>query len=351
MPKILSVLFFALLFLLFSVFLYSFNLFLATPGSPEQRVNFLVQPGRSFQSISEELVERKLVVVSPYWLKVFGKLSGYANRIQVGEYALNRGMSLLEIFDVLSSGQSETYDFTVREGLNMYEVAELLEEQNLGSSVEFLKWCKDPDFIRSLLKESLPSLEGYLFPETYSLTKFTGEKNIVRLMVDQFHKVYETVLKDSQLKMSRHEHVIFASLIEKETGAAEERTLISSVFHNRLKRKMRLESDPTILYGILDERKVMKKNITKDDILHKNRYNTYRIHGLPYGPVANPSRASLWAALNPASSSFLFFVSKNDGTHQFSKTYREHAQAVQVYQKSRRRKSSARSSTGMKKRL
>lgn len=333
MFRVFSSFFFLLVFfLIFGFFVYAFNIFLSTPGSSDQKVIFLISPGRSFPSVAQELIEKELVVISPFWLKLFGRFSGYANKIHVGEYELNRGMSLLEVFDVLSSGRSIEYFFTVREGLNMYEVADLLEEQNLGFASEFLKWCKDPKWIASLLGERLFSLEGYLFPDTYSLTKFTGEKNLTKIMVEQFKKVYAEVIQNSRLKMDRKKHIILASLIEKETGVNEERTLISSVFQNRLKKRMRLESDPTILYGILDEKRLRKKNITKQDILHKDRYNTYRIHGLPYGPIANPGRASLLAAINPASSDYLFFVSKNDGTHKFSKTYQEHKKAVHLYQ-------------------
>lgn len=332
MRKFFTFLSFTFLFLFFIFAVYLFNLFLSTSGSPEQKVIFEVQSGATFQSVSKRLIHQGLVSVPPHWLRLFGKLSGYSNRIQVGEYELNKGMTVLEIFDVLSSGRSIEYELVVKEGLTMYEIAALLERKNLGSRAKFLEHCKDQDFIKTLLNKKYSSLEGYLFPDTYSITKYTSEKSLVKIMVQRFHKIYREVIKGRNTSLTVHEHVILASIIEKETGVPEERPLISSVFQNRLRKKMRLQSDPTILYGILDEKKVLKKNITKKDILHKDRYNTYRIHGLPYGPIANPGKEALISVLEPEESDFLYFVSKNDGSHKFSKTYKEHLKAVRLYQ-------------------
>ena len=197
--------------------------------------------------------------------------------------------------------------------------------------------CANRKFIFSLLKEDLPSLEGYLFPETYHITKYTDERTLIQQMVKRFLQVYSEVIKKGKtsnpiIPLKRHQIVTLASIIEKETGASQERPLISSVFYNRLEKKMLLQTDPTVLYGILDETKEMKKNITRKDLETPTRYNTYTNKGLPYGPIANPGRESLLAALQPAQSHYLFFVSRNDGTHYFSEKYQDHQQKVQQYQ-------------------
>lgn len=151
-------------------------------------------------------------------------------------------------------------------------------------------------------------------------------------MVKRFKTVYEIVNKSARIRMPIHKHVTLASLIEKETGTPEERSTISSVFHNRLRKKMRLQSDPTILYGILDQTGVMPKNIRKKDIRTHTKYNTYTVQELPHGPIANPGQKALEAAVNPESTDYLYFVSRNNGTHVFSKTLREHNKSVKKWQ-------------------
>ena len=187
--------------------------------------------------------------------------------------------------------------------------------------------------MKSLLGEDLPSLEGYLFPSTYLFTRFTTQKEIVREMVRQFLVAYSEVMEGpKQLDMKRVEHVTLASIIEKETGVPEERGLVSSVFHNRLKKGMLLQTDPTVIYGVAEKTGVMPKNIRKTDLVTPTRYNTYTNKGLPIGAISNPGKESLVAALNPDQSEFLFFVSRNDGTHVFSSTYEQHNKAVREFQ-------------------
>jgi UPF0755 protein len=176
-----------------------------------------------------------------------------------------------------------------------------------------------------------PSLEGYLFPETYSLTKYTTVKELVQSMVQNFKETYKA-LGTPDTGLSRQELVTLASVVEKETGAPEERPMIASVFYNRLKKGMPLQSDPTILYGIIDETGKPTDNITKADLTHFNRYNTYTVKKLPFGPISNPGREALVAVFHPANTEFLYFVSRNNGTHIFSKTYEEHLRAVRTFQ-------------------
>ncbi len=195
-----------------------------------------------------------------------------------------------------------------------------------------MKVVEDPTLMAEFGIEG-ESLEGYLFPDTYQFAKRTPPHEIVRRMVTQFQTVYDESFRKraAQLGMTLREVVTLASIIEKETGNASERGLISAVFHNRLKKKMRLQSDPTVIFALTD----FNGNLTKKDLSAPSPYNTYRFIGLPPGPIANPGKESLYAALYPANVDYLYFVSKNDGTHFFSKNLREHNGAVNKYQRRR----------------
>ncbi len=317
---------------LLTVGLVSVRFWLGVPGQAQQERIFEVAPGSSFKAIAERL-EAEGLVESAFKLRILGRLTGYDSRAKVGEYSLNMGMRPMEILQVIASGRSLGYPLTVTEGMNILDIAIELESRGFGSRQEFLNLVRDQDFVERLLGERLYSLEGYLFPETYMVTRYMGMKDIVEVMVARFIRVWESMQDEALAKgMSRHEVVIFASLIEKETGAPWERPIISSVFHNRLNKNMRLQSDPTILYGMFDETDEMPRRIRRVDIRRPNRFNTYTVNGLPFGPVANPGRESLLAVLRPQETDYLFFVSQNDGTHIFSRTYDEHRRAVQRYQ-------------------
>lgn len=293
-------------------------------------VVYEIQPGFSSKKIISDLKEKKLIrFFFPYeWFYRW-------HTLKAGEYSLFFNMSPYEIFNTLSKGDVLTYDVTFPEGMNMFEMANLLNSKNLILSKNFLKWSQNPQFVENLLGEKLESLEGYLYPNTYQVTRGMKAKVLLRLMVEEFLKVYNSLPSSS---LSRHQVVILASIVEKETGASSERKLISSVFHNRLKSGMRLESDPTILYGILRETGRMPRNIRKKDILKKTAYNTYRLKKFPKGPIGNPGWASLQAVIKPEKTSFYFFVSRNDGTHVFSKNFKDHIKAVNIYQKKIRKK-------------
>ncbi len=305
---------------------------LQSPGSADQERIFEVAPGTPFRAIAERL-EQEGLVSSSLQLRLLARWTGHDSRARVGEYSLNMGMRPIEILEIISSGRSLGYPITITEGMNILDIALELEARGYAQRDEFLRYVRDPAVVERLLGEKLYSLEGYLFPETYMLTRYSQMPDIVQMMVSRFLRVWSEIEEEAKAKgMSRHEVVTFASLIEKETGAPWERPLISSVFHNRLKKGMRLQSDPTILYGMFDETDEMPHRIRRVDIRRYNRFNTYTVDGLPFGPVANPGRESLAAVLRPQESPYLFFVSQNDGTHIFSRTYEEHRAAVQRYQ-------------------
>ncbi|MBT4258324.1 MAG: endolytic transglycosylase MltG [Nitrospina sp.] len=300
------------------------------PASQDSRsVTFEVQPGMTLKQVTLELFNQRLIL-SPSAFQAIAYIQDKEKQIMVGEFSLSPSMLPTEIILRLTSGKTILYPLTIPEGYRITEIASLLDTQGLASSEVFILQTQDKDLIKSM---DIPtdSLEGYLFPETYYLSKLTPEKKIVQKMVNTFK---EKVLKSQLLKstkespLSLHEIITLASLIEKETGLDSERKLISSVFHNRLRKNMRLQTDPTVIYAI----EKFDGNIRKRDLKIDSPYNTYRYKGLPPGPISSPGIKSIEAAIFPIKSNHLYFVSRQDGSHHFSSTLVEHNQAVKKYQ-------------------
>jgi UPF0755 protein len=312
---------------------FFFHTYADNAGPLEQEIVFEVRPGMTLASVAKELAKQN-IIKKPSWFLVLAKIEGQSNRMKVGEYQFVPDISPREVLEVITSGRSIGRNFTIAEGLNLFEISELYESEELGRRDDFWKWTHDKNFINELLGERQSSLEGYLFPETYQVTKYTDVKSLIRAMVARFFDVYrrdiESLMADQNL--TRHQVVTLASIVEKETGAPEERPLISGVFHNRLRKKMMLQTDPTVIYGKAVELGKLVISITRADLTKPTEYNTYVIKGLPPGPIANPGKLALLAALQPKESEFIFFVSQNDGTHIFSKDLKAHNQAVQTYQ-------------------
>ena len=311
------------------------NFMTSAPSKTRKEVLVEVPSGATLTQVARDLYKKKLIT-SVHKFKAITRLAKASEKIKAGEYKLHTRMSPVQILQILSKGQRIDYPITLQEGLNMYEIAQMFQDKGFGTKEEFLSLCRNKDFISRLLGEllnhSIDSLEGYLFPDTYRFVKNAGAEIVIKTMVKRFKSVYKSVHQTAHIKLPTHDHVILASMIEKETGAPEERGIISSVFHNRLKKGMRLQSDPTILYGILDQTGVMKKNITRTDIKAPTKYNTYTVQALPHGPIANPGQRSLEAAVHPDPTDYLYFVSRNNGTHVFSKTIKEHNKAVAKWQ-------------------
>lgn len=292
-----------------------------------------VSRGHNPNSLARQLYSAGLIrnTTQFVWL---GKLGRYWKQIKAGEYRLSPGMTPIEIFATLTSGISISYPVTIREGDNIFEISKNLASKNLKGGDRFLELCRDQQFIESLgLGTPLPpTLEGYLFPDTYHLNRAMSSEDIIRQMARRFLSAWSARYEDRAraLGMTRHQVITLASMVEKETGAPHERPTISSVFHNRLRKKMRLQSDPTTIYGMWER---YTGNIRKQDLQAKNPYNTYAIPALPIGPIGNPGMESIEAALFPEQSEYLYFVSRNDGTHIFSRTFKEHNDAVIRFQK------------------
>jgi len=304
------------------------------PADREEHSHIVsVAPGESFGMLSARL-EKAGVITSDIRFKILARLSGDDKRLRAGEYALSTVMTPMEIIDILASGKVLLHRLTIPEGYTIDQVAAEVEKAGLASAEEFSRLARDASLVSELQLDG-PSLEGYLFPDTYYFPREVSARGIIATMVNAYQSLVTDEWRNRArvLDLSMHDIVTLASIIEKETGDPSERPIIASVFHNRLKKRMRLESDPTVIYGI----ESFDGNITRRHLSSATPYNTYVIRGLPPGPIANPGRAALEAALYPAQTDYLFFVSKKDGTHYFSKNITEHTEAVRKYQLRRKR--------------
>ncbi len=317
-----------------SLLSYNFYKTVTTPLSTQgSQVVIEIKKGGNLNSISS-LLHQKGLIRYPQVFKLLAKIRGVVYNLKAGEYRLSPVMTPVEILNNIARGRVIQHQITVPEGYNIYQVGDLLQKHGFTKKDTFLNKAFDPETIKKL-GFNINSLEGYLFPETYYFEKNVSDYDILKKMVDTFKKrimTHETMAAVEKSNLSLHEIVTLASIIEKETGKEEERSLISAVFHNRLKKKMRIQSDPTVIYAIKD----FDGNIRKKDLEIDSPYNTYRYAGLPPGPIANPGLNSIKTALHPANVNFLYFVSKKNGEHKFSLTLKEHNQAVLKYQKRRR---------------
>lgn len=298
-----------------------------------------VTPQKSFKTISDELNSKNLIK-SSYFFNIYARMIGLRSKIKVGEYALNTNMRPSEILSILTSGKSIFRNFTIPEGYNIFEQADLFEKNGYAKKGEFLSLVKDKTFIKELfsngliLNSDISTLEGYLYPETYQVTKYMGLKEIILAQIKLFKKNFDDALKQKEINNLTPEQVlILSSIIEKETGNPKERPLISSVFHNRMAKSMKLQTDPTIIYGKSLALGKVEDNITKTDLSDsKNIYNTYVIPSLPPGPISSPGKDSFLAAVQPAKTQFLYFVSQNDGTTRFTESLEVHNKNVKETQ-------------------
>lgn len=312
-------------------------LYALSPLSSEQNQPSIVYipPGTGLTGIQDILVQEE-VMDDDIRFPLLARITGTAARLKAGEYSLRGDITPLALLEKLAKGDIYYRSVTIPEGATLARIGELLHDR-LGYDLgEFMGLVHEKEFIASL-DLTFPSLEGYLFPDTYYITRGQSMKEVVAMMVDRFRKIYAELVAEAGPdnprleELSSHEIVILASIVEKETGFAAERPLIAAVFLNRLKKRMRLQADPTVIYGLPD----FDGNLTKKDLRTPTPYNTYTRPGLPAGPIANPGKESLRAVLNPADVPYLYFVAGENGSHYFSITLREHNRAVYRYQKKR----------------
>lgn len=318
-------------FLVVMLVLLGFGYYLVTPAKEGGHdKDYVVTEGSTLKKVACEL-EKEKIITSSHLFILWARFRGHGKDIKAGEYKLGSGMSPVEILNVLTTGIVETHAITFPEGFTRRQIAKLLGEKGLADRDAFLSLTGQADVAMSY-GISGPDLEGYLYPDTYRFAVGLPAKSVIDTMVKRFQeKVAPLREKVKQSGMTMEEVVILASIIEKETACAEERPIIASVFLNRLRKNMRFESDPTVIYGL----KEFNGNLTRKDLVEHTPYNTYVIRGFPPGPIANPGIKAIEAVLFPAKTEYVFFVSKNNGTHYFSTTFAEHNQAVQTYQKNK----------------
>jgi UPF0755 protein len=306
--------------------------FTRTPASSEPaEVAVEVPVGMSVTSLSE-LLHGQGLVRSAGKFRWLVRFKGAARQIKAGEYQLSTGLRPGELLNKITRGEVRLHQITFPEGYTLKQIAELLEASKLVNAENFIAAATDPPFVRSLGIEAT-SLEGYLFPDTYLFARGLPVETVLRSFVTMFNQHFGPVQEEQARKLgfTRHQVVILASVVEKETAVAEERPLIAGVFLNRLKRRIRLQSDPTVIYGLRN----FDGNLTRVHLQKDTPYNTYTRRGLPIGPICNPGAASIQAVLNPTSTPYLYFVAKKDGTHHFSTNLVEHNEAVLRHQKRR----------------
>lgn len=312
---------------LIMVFSYvAFELFVPVKsGSGNTEIE--IPQGATFRQTTKILFDQKLIRDKNIFLLI-GRLTGTDRKIRAGFYSISSRMSPFAIFKTIRRGQIIEYEIKILEGDSLLEISEQFEKTGIMKKQDFMALSINPDFLSSRDVEA-KSIEGYIFPDTYRIPKGVPPGDALGSMVDKMREKFsfEILTRMEELGMTENEVLTLASIIEKEAVVDSERSLISAVYHNRLKIKMPLQADPTAIYGI----KSSKDKITTVDLLRKTPYNTYQIKGLPPGPIASPGLKSIMAALYPADVPYIYFVSQDDRMHRFSSTAKEHLEAVKQY--------------------
>jgi len=301
-------------------------------GKPPFPRELDIPSGLGLKGVASLLHREGLLLSRPAFVAL-AILRGDQGNVRAGGYRFDGPASPRDILDRITRGKALLRRITVPEGLTVGQIAERLASEGLADKSVFIQQTRDTSFVAALLGFEASSLEGFLFPDTYLFPPGEGEERIIRTMVKRFHDVFDTSLqaRASQLGWTVLETVTLASIIEKEASLASERPLISGVLHRRLKLGMRLESDPCVIYGL----ESFDGDLRKKDLATFHPYNTYLLPGLPPGPICNPGLKAIMAALFPYDEGYLYFVSRNDGSHTFSRTLEEHRQAVNRYQRGR----------------
>lgn len=319
--------------LVLSVLYASLQLFIPLPLG-NRTIEFEIPQGATYRQVVEALASRGLVR-DKWIIYLLGRTTGIDRRIKAGYYPLWGTMSPFEIFLAIREGRIIEYEITVVPGDSLREISDKFAVLTGVDQKDFDKACRDRGFLDSLDIEA-PSLEGYLFPDTYRFPKGLDVEEILTLMVNRLREQYDEDILGRMLEMnlSERDMLILASIVEKEAVVDGERPVIAAVYFNRLRKGMPLQADPTAIYGV----KASSEKITREDLIRKTPYNTYLIRGLPPGPIASPGLKSILATLEPAAVPYLYFVSNNDGTHRFSVTHDQHSEAVKVYREKKRLK-------------
>jgi UPF0755 protein len=324
MKKNLFIIFTSMLVMAFS---YAALVMLVPAQAVNRNSEIEIPRGASFRQAIDILYDSRLIRDKKIFL-LAGRLTGADRKIRAGFYSIWSSMTPFEIFNIIRKGQIIEYEVRILEGDSLLEISRQFETTGIVSSEEFMKLAKSADFLNSYNIKG-KSVEGYIFPDTYKIPKGLSPEYALGIMINKMREKFslELIARMEKMGLSENELLTLASIIEKEAVVDSERPLISAVYHNRLKKQMPLQADPTAIYGI----KSSRAKITREDLLRDTPYNTYRIKGLPPGPIASPGLKSILAALNPADVPYIFFVSIDNRMHQFSTTLDEHVQAVNLY--------------------
>lgn len=311
--------------------------FLTTaPETPGREVQFRVAPGQIFTTIAANLKKEGLITDTRRFYQLAVR-TGRGSAVRAGVFRLSTGWLPERILNELTSSSGVMQRVSIREGLTWWQTARVLEESDLGDAAGFAKAVADSELLAEFGINARDA-EGYLFPETYLVTppKERPSRHMAEIMIREFFRSIKKIWPGGPPPAEElHKTVILASLVEKETGDATERARISGVFHNRLKKHMLIQCDPTVIYGLGPD---FDGNLKKSDLQDKdNAYNTYVHRGLPPGPICSPGLESLVAAMHPEEHDYLYFVAKGDGSHYFSRTLAEHNRGVRMYQLKRNR--------------
>ncbi len=303
-------------------------------GDQSESVAVVIAKGSTVQEINTILADVGLVQEDIRFL-LLARYLGLATKLQAGEFALHRGQTPEELLQELASAKPVQHPVTIPEGLVIGDIAEKFALGEWCEKDEFIRLAGDPKFLKTLGLEGKKNLEGYLYPDTYYLTrKGHDAADLIRMQVRRYFKVWEEVLAGEIVDLTPDDVLILASMVEKEAAKTEEMPIIAGVFLNRIQKGMRLQSDPTVMYGVEN----FSGRLTKTQLRTSTPYNTYTLKGLPAGPICNPGENALSSVLHPQETDYIYFVSKGGGRHHFSKTLREHNNAVNKYLRSGRKK-------------
>jgi UPF0755 protein len=296
------------------------------PVGPSQPTLVQLKAGSPARRIAIDL-EKAGIVRNRYAFLLWRTLHGN-KPLKAGEYSFDHPAKIGEVYDRIARGDMYTRVVVVPEGFNMFDIAAAIDEAGLGKRDDFLQVARTETALVRDLDPQAPSLEGYLFPDTYHFTRTQSAHDMAAAMVHRFRQA----AREAGLTGDYHNVVTMASIVEKETGAPEERPRVAGVFYNRLEKNMALATDPSVIYAALLNHRY-RGTIYQSDLHFDSPYNTYLHAGLPPGPISNPGKASLAAALHPESTDYLYFVSDNQGHHKFSRTEAEHARNVAEYRR------------------
>lgn len=329
-PKVITTVIVIYLYIILAFCLYISNLLGPTGKHLYSQNIIIIKPGMNAAEIGS-LLENKGFIKNATLFRLTSALSKNSHSLKAGAYSLDSSMSMFEILKKIVGGEVTQHKFTIPEGFTLTQIANLWESKKLGKSEDFIQVSLDPE-LRDKYNIKSDNLEGYLYPETYLLPYRISEREAIEKMLSLFNRraSYLMAGKHTDVKLSDNELITLASIIEREAKVGYEKSLISSVFYNRLKRGKRLESCATVLYGLGYPNRELTIEDLRDSSSH---YNTYVYKGLPPGPICNPGIESILAALNPSGDNYLYFVSKNDGTHHFAESYKEFLAAKRKYQK------------------